>query len=75
MPAGCDVSAAVKAQRHKVVKPGAGTLSALRHVCPLCSAALGVRCVTPTGFPRMHVHSKRMDLARDAIAKAEGGAA
>lgn len=75
MPAGYLVIAVMKAKRHKVVKPGAGTLAALQHVCPLCSAALGVRCVTPAGLPLILVHSKRMDLARDAIAKAQGGAA
>lgn len=50
----------------RVVKLGAGTLAALQHVCPVCAAALGVHCTTPNGEVRLYVHSKRMDLARDA---------
>lgn len=56
----------------RILKPGKGTLAALRHICPHCNAGQGVRCTTPTGEARMFVHARRMDLARDAIAKAGG---
>lgn len=49
----------------RTMKPGSGTLAALRHTCPHCGAAQGVRCVAgATHAPLRHVHSKRMDLAR-----------
>lgn len=53
----------VRPGRARIRKPGPGTLAALRHTCPHCAAAQGVRCVTPSGEPREYVHSRRMDLA------------
>lgn len=53
----------------RVLRPGRGTLAALSCVCPHCSAKQGVRCTTPSGEPLQFVHSKRMNLVRDAVAK------
>lgn len=58
----------VQPRKARIVKPGAGTLAALRHICPHCAAAQGVRCTMPSGEPRHYVHSKRMDLARASAA-------
>ncbi len=60
--------------RARILKPGKGTLAALRHTCPHCGAGLGIRCTTPSGNPRDHVHSKRMGVAR-SIAMADHAAA
>jgi hypothetical protein len=51
----------------RTLKPGRGTLAALRHLCPVCGAAQGVRCVSrPAGVVLRFAHSRRMDLARAA---------
>jgi hypothetical protein len=63
----------MRTPRLRILRPGRGTLAALRHVCPHCAAAQGVRCTLPSGEPLVHAHSTRMALAR--VAKITRGAA